>query len=52
MKDSEVVSEASAITNGSMCPTLELQFLRGKVLPNTEDIVVGASIENPGFEVT
>ncbi|CDJ62336.1 hypothetical protein, conserved [Eimeria necatrix] len=50
MKDSEVVSEASVITIGSTCPTRELQFLRGKVLPNTEDIVVGASIENPGFE--
>jgi len=25
-------------------------FLRGNVLPNAEDIVVGASIENPGFE--
>ncbi|CDJ61041.1 hypothetical protein, conserved [Eimeria maxima] len=25
-------------------------FLRGNVVPNTEDIVVGASIENPGFE--
>ncbi|KAL8432307.1 hypothetical protein Efla_000891 [Eimeria flavescens] len=26
------------------------QFLRGNVVPNAEDIVVGASIENPGFE--
>lgn len=25
-------------------------FLRGDVMPNTEDIVLGASIENPGFE--
>ncbi|CDJ47409.1 Chromosome II, complete genome, related [Eimeria brunetti] len=39
-----------AVTASQNRLKLFLNFLRGTVVPNTEDIVVGASIENPGFE--
>ncbi|KAL8271220.1 hypothetical protein Esti_004881 [Eimeria stiedai] len=39
-----------AVTASENRLKLFLNFLRGNVVPNAEDIVVGASIENPGFE--
>ncbi|XP_026193661.1 uncharacterized protein LOC113147406 [Cyclospora cayetanensis] len=39
-----------AVTASENRLKLFLNFLRGSVVPNAEEIVVGASVENPGFE--